>query len=66
MEKIEKSGLQKEYLKLIDDIDNLELISGAGWQGVAKSITSCSILSFVLGNNGFVCTWTVECQSNCS
>lgn len=66
MENIKKSGLEEEYLKLVDDVDDLELISGAGWKDAVKSITSCSIASFVLGNDGYVCTWTAECVSGCN
>lgn len=65
MKNIKNSGLQESYLKLIEDSEKLELISGAGWTSVAKSIVSCSILSIALGNNGWVCTWTSECQKSC-
>ncbi|MEY8584777.1 plantaricin C family lantibiotic [Lactobacillus sp. AN1001] len=66
MENLKKSGLHDDFLKLIDDTEKVELTSGAsGWTGVAKSIVSCSVASFILGNKGWVCTWTVECQSTC-
>lgn len=65
MKNLKNSGLQEDYLSLIEETKDLELISGAGWGGVAKSITSCSILSITLGNNGWVCTWTAECQKGC-
>ena len=65
MKNLKNSGLQEDYLKLVDVSKELELISGAGWTGVAKSLVSCSLVSITLGNNGWVCTWTAECQSNC-
>ncbi len=37
-------------------------ITGGTFSGGTISIT----LSVILGNQGAVCTWTVECQSNCS
>lgn len=65
MKDFKKLGLENELLSLVEDAEQLELMSGAGWTGVAKSITSCSLISFALGNNGWVCTWTAECQSTC-
>lgn len=33
--------------------------------GTGKFSDSLGIVSWYLGNHGFVCTWTVECMSNC-
>ncbi|HGI2018209.1 plantaricin C family lantibiotic [Streptococcus gallolyticus subsp. gallolyticus] len=65
MNEFKKLGLENELFNLIEDTEQLELMSGAGWTGVAKSITSCSLLSIGLGNDGWVCTWTAECQATC-
>lgn len=65
MKEFKKLGLENELLNLIEDTEQLELVSGAGWTGVAKSLTSCSLASFILGNDGWVCTWTAECQATC-
>lgn len=38
----------------------MDEINGAG-----KLSDSLGIISWYFGNHGFVCTWTVECMSNC-
>lgn len=65
MKELKKIGLEDELFTLIEDTEQLELMSGAGWTGVAKSILSCSLLSLALGNDGWICTWTAECQATC-
>ncbi|GKU26676.1 plantaricin C family lantibiotic [Clostridium folliculivorans] len=37
-------------------------VTGGTFSGGTISIT----LSVYMGNKGSVCTWTIECQSNCS
>ncbi|WP_455455265.1 plantaricin C family lantibiotic [Streptococcus salivarius] len=65
MKELKNIGLGDELITLIEDTEQLELMSGSGWTIVAKSIVSCTVASLALGNDGWVCSWTAECQSTC-
>lgn len=48
---------------------NFEINENQGLDVVGGTLSGGSIsitLSLALGNDGYVCTWTVECQNNCS
>lgn len=45
-----------------NDVEMLDEISGAG--GTWNLLFS-SVISFAVGNKGYICTWTHECQSSC-
>lgn len=62
MRNIKAAGLEGELQKLVDDVESMENISGGTFAGGTIDLT----LSYILGNKGWVCTWTCECQSNCS
>lgn len=49
-------------VELIEDVNELEESAGAGW---TWNLVFSSVISLGLGNDGYVCTWTYECQSNC-
>ncbi|CAM3027501.1 plantaricin C family lantibiotic [Lactococcus hircilactis] len=55
-------GLESESITLIEDIDELNELSGEGW---TWNLVFSSVVTLALGNNGYVCTWTHECQANC-
>lgn len=42
-------------------------VSGAGqiWTSTLYTCSTCYAVSWALGNNGRICTATVECMSNC-
>lgn len=61
MSKIKNAGLELELNKLMEDAEELENIAGGTFKGGTIDLT----LSYVLGNKGWVCTWTYECQNNC-
>ena len=65
MKELKNIGLGDELITLIEDTEQLELMSGSDWTIVAKSIVSCTVASLALGNDGWVCSWTAECQSTC-
>lgn len=61
MNKIKKAGLEEELEKLIMDADDMENFAGGTfWTG-----TIDLTISYAMGNKGWVCTWTYECQNNC-
>lgn len=62
MKNIKVAGLEGELQKLMDDAESMENISGGTFKGGTIDLT----ISYWLGNKGWVCTWTYECQSNCS
>lgn len=43
-----------------------EEVSGGGWVTTFVQGTVGCLASWVLGNPGKICTWTVECQGNCN
>ncbi|WP_194192438.1 lichenicidin alpha family lanthipeptide [Clostridium chrysemydis] len=45
-----------------NEVEVLDEMTGAG--GTWNMVFS-SIISFGVGNKGYVCTWTHECQSSC-
>lgn len=61
MKSFKNSGLDEEFVKLVDDLDNLEELSG----GTFTTVFFSAAVSVTLGNNGWVCTWTHECQDTC-
>lgn len=62
MKSFKNSGLNEEFVKLVDDLDNLEELSGAStWTNLLFG----TVVSLTFGNNGWVCTWTHECQDTC-
>lgn len=50
-----------------NNVEFIENLSGGNniWVSVIQGAAGC-VASWVLGNKGKVCTWTVECQNNCS
>lgn len=62
MRNFKEAGLDGELKKLMDDAESMQSSSGAGAGTVAVTYT---LLSYYMGNKGYVCTWTVECQNNC-
>lgn len=65
MKELKNIGLGDELITLIEDTEQLELMSGAGWSTVIAKTVVSSWASLALGNDGWVCTWTAECQSTC-
>mgnify|MGYP002724405652 CR=1 FL=1 len=61
MNKIRTAGLESELQELITDAEDMENLSGGTFRGGTIDLT----LSYLLGNKGYVCTWTYECQNNC-
>lgn len=51
---------------MIKDINLLEEIAEQDLQDVNGGTATYPIISWALGNDGYVCTLTVECQPNCS
>lgn len=49
-------------IEMENDVMELDEMTGAGstW-----NLVFSGVISFGLGNKGYVCTWTYECQSNC-
>lgn len=62
MRNFKEAGLDGELKKLMNDADSLENVSGGGTITVGIAY---GVFSYYLGNKGYVCTWTVECQDNC-
>ena len=63
MKSFKNSGLDEEFVKLVDDLDNLEELSGAStWNNF---IISGTVVSLTFGNDGWICTWTHECKDTC-
>ncbi|WP_314454962.1 plantaricin C family lantibiotic [uncultured Microbacterium sp.] len=52
-------------LEEIAEQDQAFTSAGQGWTTTITSLT-CYGVSWVAGNNGQVCTATVECQNNCN
>lgn len=61
MRNIKIAGLEGELQKLMNDAETMENISGGTLKGTPVDLT----ISYLLGNKGWVCTWTYECQNNC-
>ena len=57
------SGLEE----VKNNVELIENISGGNnvWVTIVQGAAGC-LASWVFGNQGKVCTWTVECQNNCS
>ncbi len=49
--------------EIANEVEMLDEMTGAG--GTWNLVFS-SVISFGLGNKGYVCTWTHECISNCN
>lgn len=55
-------------IDVLDEIDEqaaADLSAGQGWTTTVTSI-GCYGVSWALGNDGNLCTATVECQKNCN
>ena len=66
MEKIKNAGLEGELRQLLNEADSIEEISGGTTvPTVTVPIVEYTIASYILGNKGYVCSWTVECQAQC-
>lgn len=60
------NGSNDPSVSVLDEIDNQGLKTvGGGWGDFLTSL-ACFGGSWVLGNKGHLCTWTVECMKNCS
>lgn len=60
---------QNSNIKLPCGDTNVEITENQGLDVTGGTFSPGTIsisLSAYMGNNGKVCTWTVECQSNCS
>ncbi|MCM2139855.1 plantaricin C family lantibiotic [Vagococcus fluvialis] len=57
------SGLEE----VNQNIEFIENLSGGNnvWVTILQGVVGC-VASWAVGNKGKVCTWTVECQKNCS
>ena len=44
---------------------NSEMMEEISGTGTGKDLFFGGLLSWYLGNHGYVCTWTVECMKNC-
>ncbi len=66
MEKFERNHFFRDEkmnnVELVTEVEELDEISGGGW---TWNLAWSSIPSIVIGNSGYVCTWTYECQKNC-
>jgi hypothetical protein len=58
-----RSGLE-EVKQNVEFIENLSGGNNA-WVTILQGPLGC-VASWVFGNKGKVCTWTVECQNNCN
>lgn len=57
------SGLEE----INNNVEFIETLSGGNsvFVTISQGPLGC-LASYVLGNKGKVCTWTVECQNNCN
>jgi hypothetical protein len=51
-------------VSLLEEIEDQVTVSGGSWVQSVLSPIACG-LSYLGGNQGHVCTLTVECQNNC-
>ena len=65
MENIRNAGLEGELNQLLNEADSIEDISGGTVSAILTAPTADGIVSYFLGNKGYVCTWTVECMEQC-
>ena len=49
----------------LEDLGAGAAVQPAGWTATLIGITNC-VISYFIGNHGYVCTATVECQKTCS
>ncbi|MCB2356540.1 plantaricin C family lantibiotic [Clostridium estertheticum] len=43
----------------------MDAVNGGGWVSTILQGTVGCLASYALGNQGKICTWSVECQNNC-
>lgn len=65
MSVLERPGRVDPSVSVLDEIADQDVATAVGGTSPLTSLL-CLGASYVLGNQGMVCTWTVECQSNCS
>lgn len=50
-------------VSLLEEIEDQDLAVSGGTDPITISVYT--VTSYVIGNKGYVCTATVECQNNC-
>lgn len=45
---------------------NSEMMNELNGAGTVKDLIFGGVVSWYLGNHGYVCTWTVECMNSCN
>jgi hypothetical protein len=51
-------------VSVLEEIEEQTNVAGGNWVQTVISPVMCGI-SYLGGNDGYVCTLTVECQNNC-
>jgi len=61
-----KAGIKDEHFagNLFEEIQENDT-TNAGWAETVLTSLACFGASYIIGNKGVMCTWTVECQNNC-
>jgi len=64
---VTKTTRRDPSVSVLEEISDQDLSAVTGGTNTSTIVTTllCLGASYALGNHGYVCTATVECQSNC-